>query len=102
MARPGLEPGTPRFSDESSLAIGPRPLSSQPALPSVRPMLHVHRAERADGLVEALRALLADPSPDPVAPEVIAVPTRGMERWLAQRMSDRLGAGDGRRDGVCA
>ena len=30
------------------------------------------------------------------------MPTRGMERWLAQRMSDRLGAGDGRGDGVCA
>ena len=65
-------------------------------------MLHVHRAERADGLVEALRALLATPLPDPFAPEVVAVPTRGMERWLAQRMSDRLGAGNGRGDGVCA
>ena len=54
-------------------------------------MLHVHRAERADGLIEALRALLADPLPDPFAAEVVAVPTRGMERWLAQRMSDRLG-----------
>jgi exodeoxyribonuclease V gamma subunit len=65
-------------------------------------VLHVHRAERADGLVDALRALLAAPLPDPFAPEVVAVPTRGMERWLAQRMSDRLGAGDGRGDGVCA
>jgi exodeoxyribonuclease V gamma subunit len=54
-------------------------------------VLHVHRAERADGLIEALRALLADPLPDAFAPEVVAVPTRGMERWLAQRMSDRLG-----------
>jgi exodeoxyribonuclease V gamma subunit len=65
-------------------------------------VLDIHRAERADGLVEALRALLAEPLPDPFAPEVVAVPTRGMERWLAQRMSDRLGAGDGRGDGVCA
>ncbi len=65
-------------------------------------MLHVHRAERADLLVEALRALLAAPLTDPLAPEVVAVPTRGMERWLAQRISDRLGAGDGREDGVCA
>ncbi|HEY3021462.1 MAG TPA: exodeoxyribonuclease V subunit gamma, partial [Solirubrobacteraceae bacterium] len=54
-------------------------------------MLHIHRAERADGLVEALRAILADPPADPFAPEVVAVPTRGMERWLAQRLSDRLG-----------
>ena len=65
-------------------------------------MLHIHRSERADGLVEALRALLADPLPDPFEPEVIAVPTRGMERWLGQRMSAGLGASPGRADGVCA
>ncbi len=65
-------------------------------------MLHLHRAERADGLVEALRALLAEPPADPFAPEVIAVPTRGMERWLTQRLSARLGASAGRADGVCA
>lgn len=65
-------------------------------------MLHVHRAERADALVDALRALLADPLEDPFAPEVVAVPTRGMERWLTQRLSETLGAGAGRRDGVCA
>jgi exodeoxyribonuclease V gamma subunit len=65
-------------------------------------VLHVHRAERADGLVEALRALLGESLPDPFAPEIVAVPTRGMERWLAQRMSDRLGAEAGRGDGVCA
>ena len=49
-----------------------------------------------------MRSRLAAPAPDALAPEVVAVPTRGMERWLAQRMSDRLGAGDGRGDGVCA
>jgi exodeoxyribonuclease V gamma subunit len=65
-------------------------------------VLHVHRAERADALVEALRALLLDPLDDPFAPEVVAVPTRGMERWLTQRMSARLGASPGRQDGVCA
>src|SRR4051812_6256959 len=54
-------------------------------------MLHVHRAERADGLVDALRELLADAPPDPFAPEVVAVPTRGMERWLTHRLADRLG-----------
>src|SRR5881392_3256674 len=54
-------------------------------------MLHVHRSERADALVAALTALLADPLADPFAREVVAVPTRGMERWLSQRMSDRLG-----------
>jgi exodeoxyribonuclease V gamma subunit len=65
-------------------------------------VLHVHRAERADGLVEAMRQILADTQLDPLTPEVVAVPTRGMERWLSQRMSDRLGAGDRRGDGVCA
>ena len=54
-------------------------------------MLHVHRAERADGLVDALCALLAEPLRDPFAPELVSVPTRGMERWLTQRVSDALG-----------
>src|SRR4051794_26709179 len=54
-------------------------------------MLHLHRSERADGLVEALRGLLAAPLDDPFAAEVVCVPTRGMERWLTQRISDRLG-----------
>ena len=65
-------------------------------------MLHVHRAERADGLVEALTELLSEPLPDPFAEEVVCVPTRGMERWLTQRMSACFGAGPGRSDGVCA
>src|SRR5215210_2167128 len=65
-------------------------------------MLHIHRAERADALTEARGLLLADPLADPFAPDVIAVPTRGMERWLTQRMSASLGATPGRADGVCA
>ena len=67
-----------------------------------QPVLHVHRAERADALVDALGELLAAPLADPFAPEVVAVPTRGMERWLTQRLSAALGATPGRRDGVCA
>lgn len=54
-------------------------------------MLHVHRSDRADGLIEALRALLAVPPADPFAREIVAVPTRGMERWLTQRLSNALG-----------
>ncbi|MEA2282808.1 MAG: exodeoxyribonuclease gamma subunit [Solirubrobacteraceae bacterium] len=65
-------------------------------------MLHIHRAERADGLVRALRELLAAPLGDPFAAEVVAVPTRGMERWLTQRLSSGLGAQPGRADGICA
>ncbi len=51
----------------------------------------MHRAERADALVEALADLLGAPLDDPFAAEVLSVPTRGMERWLTQRLSDRLG-----------
>ncbi|MDN5916326.1 MAG: exodeoxyribonuclease V subunit gamma [Pseudonocardia sp.] len=64
-------------------------------------MLELHRAERADTLVDALAGVLSGPSADPFAPEVVAVPERGVERWLAQRLSHRLGAGAGT-GGVCA
>jgi len=64
--------------------------------------LHVHRAERADALADALADLLVDPLPDPFAAEIVAVPAKGVERWLAQRLSHRLGAANGRADGVCA
>ncbi len=64
-------------------------------------MLHVHRAERADRLVDALGAVLRDPLDDPLAAEVVAVHSRGIERWLSQQLSARLGAGAGG-DGVSA
>ena len=63
-------------------------------------MLQIHRAEHAEPLVHALGELLAQPDGDPFAAEVVAVPSRGVERWLAQRLSHVLGAVDG--DGVCA
>jgi exodeoxyribonuclease V gamma subunit len=65
-------------------------------------MLHVHRATRADRLADALAQMFAQPPADPFAPDVVAVPTRGMERWLTQHMSQILGAQPGERDGVCA
>ena len=65
-------------------------------------MLHVHRAERADRLADGLAETLLEPLEDPFAPDVVAVPTRGIERWLTQRLSTRLGATGGRQDGVCA
>ncbi|MGI3785062.1 MAG: exodeoxyribonuclease V subunit gamma, partial [Janthinobacterium lividum] len=63
--------------------------------------LHLHRAERADVLVDALGEVLAVPLADPFATEVVCVPTPGVERWIAQRLGHRLGAGSGD-DGVCA
>jgi exodeoxyribonuclease V gamma subunit len=65
-------------------------------------VLHVHRSERADALVGMLRDVVADPLDDPIAAEVVSVPTRGIERWLTQRLSAHLGATPGRHDGVCA
>src|SRR5579884_4307956 len=65
-------------------------------------MLLIHRAERADVLAAALAELLADVPPDPFAAEVVAVPTRGIERWLTQRLSAHLGSRPGAGDGVCA
>ncbi|MFI2365159.1 exodeoxyribonuclease V subunit gamma [Promicromonospora sp. NPDC019610] len=62
----------------------------------------LHRAPRTDLLAEALGDLLAVPLADPFATEVVVVPARGVERWLAQRLSHRLGAAPGRDDGVCA
>ncbi|MCW2767753.1 MAG: recC [Nocardioides sp.] len=63
--------------------------------------LHLHRAPRTDLLADALGELLAVPLEDPFAVELVLVPARGVERWLSQRLSHRLGRGD-RRDGVCA
>lgn len=64
--------------------------------------LTVHRAERADVLVQALGDMLAEVTGDPFAPTVVAVPSRGVERWIAQSLSSRLGSQDDRADGVCA
>jgi exodeoxyribonuclease V gamma subunit len=63
--------------------------------------LHLHRAVRADALADGLGRLLSSPLPDPFASELVVVPARGMERWLSQRLSHVLGAGDAG-DGVCA
>jgi exodeoxyribonuclease V gamma subunit len=64
--------------------------------------LHLHRAPRTDQLADALGELLASPLEDPFAEEVVVVPARGVERWLTQRLSHRLGTGPRGGDGVCA
>mgnify|MGYP000880246903 FL=1 len=64
--------------------------------------LFVHRAVSTSVLADGLAELLSRPLEDPFAQEVVAVPAKGVERWLAQRLSHRLGAGAGRGDGVCA
>lgn len=64
--------------------------------------LILHRAERTDALAEGLARLLSDPLPDPFAQELVIVPTRGVERWLAQSLAGRLGVGPRGSDGICA
>ncbi len=64
--------------------------------------LFVHRAERSDALAAGLAEMLAVPLDDVFAQEVLCVPARGVERWLAQQLSHRLGRRDGRDDGICA
>lgn len=64
-------------------------------------MLHAHHATHADALVATLGTLLADAPPgDPFAPELVSVPTRGVERWLTQTLSAHLGATT--QDGIVA
>ncbi|GED98037.1 exodeoxyribonuclease V subunit gamma [Gordonia crocea] len=64
-------------------------------------MLTVHRAERADTLAEVLAATMAVPLDDPMAAEVVAVAANGVQRWLAQRLAQTLGAGPAG-DGIAA
>jgi exodeoxyribonuclease V gamma subunit len=65
-------------------------------------MLHVIRSSDADRLADELATWLADdPLPDPMAAERVVVASRGTERWLSHRLSERLGAVAGT-DGVCA
>ena len=66
-------------------------------------VLHLHRAPRTDLLADALGELLSTPLEDPFATELVLVPARGVERWLSQRLSHRLGtSAEGTGDGVCA
>ncbi len=64
--------------------------------------LHVHRAPSTDLLADRLADVLAERVADPFVREVVVVPARGVERWLTQRLSHRLGVGPRGGDGVCA
>jgi exodeoxyribonuclease V gamma subunit len=64
--------------------------------------LRVHRSERADVLVRGLADLLAAAPADPFTPDMVAVPSKGVERWIAQSLSTVLGTSQGLADGVCA
>ncbi len=63
--------------------------------------LVVHVAAHPDQLVGMLGDRLLDVGEDPFARQVVAVPTRGIERWLTQRLAVEVGA-RGAGDGICA
>jgi exodeoxyribonuclease V gamma subunit len=63
-------------------------------------VLILHRAASGGALATGMADLLVVPTVDAFAAEVVAVPAKGVERWLAQRLAHVLGATGG--DGVCA
>lgn len=65
-------------------------------------MFIVHRAERADTLADALAGELTTPLADPMQTEIVAVPARGVERWLQQHLATRLGVSPDGADGIAA
>ena len=64
-------------------------------------MFVVHRAAEGAVLAAGLAEVLRSAPADPFVSEVVAVPAKGVERWLAQRLSHVLGSGSAD-DGVCA
>lgn len=65
-------------------------------------MLEVVVADRIEPLLNELVEHLREPAGDPFAPEWVAVPSIGMRRWLAQRLSEGLGTSGPGQDGVSA
>ncbi|GAB3586420.1 exodeoxyribonuclease V subunit gamma [Calidifontibacter terrae] len=63
--------------------------------------LVLHRSDHPEALADGLAAMLRAEPLDVFAQEWIVAPTRGVERWLAQRISHTLGARNGS-DGVAA
>ncbi|KQY59849.1 hypothetical protein ASD11_10010 [Aeromicrobium sp. Root495] len=64
--------------------------------------LIVHRADRADVLADGLAGLLSEPPDDPFERDLVVVAAEGVQRWLAQTLSHRLGTAPGQDDGICA
>ncbi|MGB3708072.1 exodeoxyribonuclease V subunit gamma [Gordonia sp. (in: high G+C Gram-positive bacteria)] len=65
-------------------------------------MLIVNRAEQSGALVDALAESLRMPLADPMQTEIVAVPERGVERWLRQQLALRIGTGATADDGIAA
>ncbi|MBL8618355.1 MAG: exodeoxyribonuclease V subunit gamma [Deltaproteobacteria bacterium] len=56
------------------------------------PGLTITRSNRAEHLAAVLGATLKTaPNPDPIAPEVVLIGNKGMERWLSHHLAEDLG-----------
>lgn len=53
--------------------------------------LRIYRSNRMEKLAEALGDVLAEAAADPLHPECILVPGRGVAQWLSMRLSERFG-----------
>ena len=58
------------------------------------PELNIYTSNRLEILAEQLARIVRDPLPNPVAPEIIVVQSRGMERWVSMELA--------RHNGICA
>lgn len=65
-------------------------------------MLHLTSASRLGPLARHLSEVLAVPPADPFAPDWVAVPSAGMNRWLRLELATTLGSASGATDGVVA
>ena len=66
-------------------------------------MLHLYSADQVGPLAATLGHVLAEPPPDPMTPDWVAVPSMGMRRWLALELARSLGASTpGSGDGIAA
>ena len=54
-------------------------------------MLHLHQSPHLDVLADALADVFRTPGADPIAPEWVVVSARAQERWLTDRLAERLG-----------
>ncbi len=91
--RPGLRPPALPVCGITGDCLLPDLCVSMPFLDRVpgRGVVHVHRSNRVEVLVEALSEIVARPLASPLAAETIVVQSRGMERWLSIQLAERLG-----------
>lgn len=53
--------------------------------------LAIYTSNRMEHLLDALADLLRAPLPDPFAPEIIVMQSKGMQRWLSMELASRFG-----------